>query len=38
MLGWHPLSLSDSGAERLYADIAERRLRISHLMRSPITT
>jgi hypothetical protein len=30
VLGWHPLPVSDSGAERLYADRAGRRLRISH--------
>jgi hypothetical protein len=33
MLGWHPLPVSESGADRLYADGAGRRLRISHLMR-----
>jgi hypothetical protein len=33
MIGCHPLPVSDSGTERLYADSAGRRLRISHLMR-----
>jgi hypothetical protein len=30
MIGWHLLPISDSGADRLYADGAGRRLRISH--------
>jgi hypothetical protein len=30
VLGWHRLHASDSGADRLYADGAGRRLRISH--------
>jgi hypothetical protein len=39
MIGWHALPVSDSGAERLYADRAGRRLRISHLTRRrPVTT
>jgi hypothetical protein len=29
MIGWHPLAVSDNGADRLYADGAGRRLRIS---------
>jgi hypothetical protein len=39
MLGWHRLPGPDSGTERLYADSAGRRLRISHLMRrGPVAT
>jgi hypothetical protein len=37
-LGWRPLPVSDSGAERLYADGAGRRLRISHVVQRPVTT
>jgi hypothetical protein len=33
MIGWPELPVSNSGAEWLYADSAERRLRISHSTR-----
>jgi hypothetical protein len=35
MIGWPPLPVSDSGADRLYADGAGRRLRISHQLVEP---